>query len=83
MGFASSASSHRIASSSETSDSAPPRRSRRLWRLDLSVPVTSDAGARWEVRLSSFNYTRHFWIEPNDIRRNRERSVPSSIFSWP
>jgi hypothetical protein len=62
---------------------ALPARSRRLWRLDFAVPLTADAHAGWEVRLTSSDLTRMFWREPGDVARSRERFVPSSIFNWP
>jgi len=62
---------------------ALPARSRRLWRLDLAVPVTADEYAGWEIRLSSSDLTRVFWREPKDVARSRERFVPASIFNWP
>jgi hypothetical protein len=62
---------------------AVPARSKRLWRLDLIQPVTGGDGRRWEFRLTTRNYTRSFWEEPDDITRGRSRSVPSSIFTWP
>ena len=62
---------------------AVPPRSKRLWRLDIAVPVSPDRHAGWELRLSSRDRTRYFWHEPGDVGRNRERSVPASIFSWP
>ncbi|MEP7346754.1 MAG: hypothetical protein ABI877_15890 [Gemmatimonadaceae bacterium] len=62
---------------------AVPPRSQRMWRLELAVPLKRDYGARWEVRLTNDDRTRTFWQEPNDLRRNRERSVPASVFQWP
>jgi hypothetical protein len=60
-----------------------PARSRRLWRVDVALPLSADQHAGWEVRLSSSNFTRIFWREPRDVARSRERFVPSSIFNWP
>jgi len=62
--------------------SVPPR-SQRLWRLDLAFPIHPDNGAKWTIRLASHNFTRMFWKEPNDLNRNRERAIPTSIFNWP
>ncbi len=62
--------------------SVPPR-SQRLWRLDLAFPIHPDNGAKWTIRLTSHNLTRMFWKEPNDVDRNRERAIPTSIFNWP
>jgi hypothetical protein len=62
--------------------SVPPK-SQRLWRLDLAIPLQRENGAKWTLRLVSRNYTRMFWKEPNDVARNRERAIPTSIFNWP
>lgn len=62
---------------------ALPPGSQKLWRIDLSVPLNRSAGAKWGVRVSSRNFTRMFWKEPGDVQRNRERSVPTSVFNWP
>ena len=62
---------------------AVPARSRRLWRVDIAVPLTHDQHAGWEIRLSSSDLTRVFWREPQDVARSRERFVPASLFSWP
>jgi hypothetical protein len=62
---------------------AVPPRSQRLWRLDIAVPLSNDAGTRVEFRLSQGKRTRTFWDEPDDMVRSRARTVPTSIFSWP
>lgn len=62
---------------------AIPPRSQRMWRVDLALPLRRDYGARWELRFTNEDRTRAFWLEPNDIRRNRERSIPASVFQWP
>lgn len=63
---------------------ALPPRSRRTWRVDLAIPVNArgDAG-RYELRVSSHDFTRWFWREPGDIQTSRERSIPTSVFNWP
>ncbi len=62
---------------------AVPPRSRRLWRVDFAYPVSRDPGRRFEIRVSSNDRTRAFWREPDDIASFRERTVPTSLFSWP
>ena len=62
---------------------AVPPRSKRLFRLEFAYPVTPEPHARFEVRLSSTDLTRHFWQDPSDVRRSRESTVPASIFNWP
>jgi len=62
---------------------AVPPRSRRLWRVDLAMPVGADPRKRFEVRVSNEDRTRVFWREPRDVLAARERTVPSSLFTWP
>jgi len=60
-----------------------PQRSQRMWRLDAALPLERSHGAKFRLSLSSRDYTRVFWREPGDVKRNRERSVPTSVFNWP
>ena len=60
-----------------------PRRSRRTLRLDIAFPLKREAGAQWGMRLTNEDRTRAFWNEPNDVRRNRERSGLVSAFVVP
>lgn len=62
---------------------ALPPRSRRLWRLDVGVPVSSDPHKKFEVRLSAFDRSRTFWRDTRDVERSRERTAPTSLFTWP
>jgi len=59
-----------------------PPLSKRLWRLDFAVPVSRDAHARWEIRLTSAG-VGGFWSEPRDVARARAGAAPSLIFTWP
>ena len=61
---------------------AIPPQSRQLWRLDFAVPVSVDARARWEVRLTVLR-ARGFWREPGDVARARAGAAPATIFTWP
>jgi hypothetical protein len=61
---------------------AIPPQSRQLWRLDVAAPVSADAHARWEIRLTATR-ARDFWREPNDVTRARAGAAPSTIFTWP
>jgi hypothetical protein len=61
---------------------AVPPQSKRLWRLDVAAPVSADAHARWEVRLTT-SWVGGFWTEPRDVERARAGAAPSLIFSWP
>jgi hypothetical protein len=60
---------------------AVPPGSRRLWRLDLMVPLSADPHAGWGVRLT---VTRAglFWRDPGDVARARAGAAPSAIFGW-
>jgi hypothetical protein len=62
---------------------AVPPRSQRMLRLDIAYPFDRSTGAKPTFRFSARNFTRIFWKEPGDVARNRERSVPISIFNWP
>lgn len=62
---------------------ALPPGSKRLWRLDLMMPLDGADGARLELRLRTEDRTRAFWREPRDIERSRARSLPQRIFQWP
>jgi hypothetical protein len=62
---------------------AAPVESKRLWRLDLAVPVNPDARARRpEVRFTT-TLVSGFWREPRDVARVRAGAAPSTIFTWP
>jgi hypothetical protein len=62
--------------------SVPPR-SQRMWRFDIAYPLNRSTGAKLKVRLYSRDFTSIFWKEPGDVNRNRERSIPTSVFNWP
>jgi hypothetical protein len=62
---------------------AVPPRSRRLWRLDLAFPVSNDPRRRVELRLTGLDRSRTFWRDTPDVERSRERTAPTSLFTWP
>lgn len=62
---------------------AVPPRSRRLWRLDIAVPVSNDPRKRLEVRFTGIDRSRTFWRDTPDVERSRERTAPTSLFTWP
>ncbi|HEX9310602.1 MAG TPA: hypothetical protein VF887_07305 [Gemmatimonadaceae bacterium] len=62
---------------------ASPPQSRRTFRADFAFPVKGPRAHGWEARLTVTDFTRIFRIEPRDIFRNRERSIPASVFNWP
>jgi len=62
---------------------AVPPRSRRMWRLDFAVPVGNDPFRRFEVRFTGIDRSRNFWRDPRDVAASRERTAPTSLFTWP
>ena len=62
---------------------AVPPRSRRMWRVDFALPISADPQRRFEVRFASVDRSRVFWNEPRDVQAGRERTAPSSLFTWP
>ena len=64
---------------------AYPTRSKRLYRVDLAIPLTrsGEGGGRIEVRFSSEDRTTRFWEEPQDVARARTGELPSTLFAWP
>ena len=60
-----------------------PRRSQRLYRLDVSVPLVRDAPTRsWTLRLSSSAVYQPFWREPDEVRRMRAGSTAADLLAW-
>lgn len=62
---------------------AIPPRSRRMWRIDFGIPVSSDPRRGFEVRFSAVDRSRTFWQDADDVRISRERTAPASLFTWP
>lgn len=62
---------------------AIPPASRRLYRVDVGLPIGSDPNAGLEIRFGSSDRSRVFWTPPSDIAQARERTSPISIFNWP
>ena len=62
---------------------AIPPRSRRMYRVDVAFPLSADPHAGWELRFTTGDLSRSFWREPSDLNRGRERTVPTSVFTWP
>jgi hypothetical protein len=59
---------------------ATPRRSKRLFRLDVAVPLTHVGGpAKIEVRAGVGDRTRWFWKEPVQIQRTRDGGLLQRI----
>lgn len=62
---------------------AIPPRSRRLWRVDFALPVSSDPYKRFQIRFSGTDRSRVFWMDPQDVQWARARTAPTSLFNWP
>jgi len=64
---------------------AYPSGSKRLYRVDLAIPLTrsGEGGGRIEVRFHSEDRTTRFWEEPWDVARARTGELPSTLFAWP
>lgn len=62
---------------------AVPPRSRRLWRMDVAVPLGGDPRRGVQLRFTNLDRSRVFWQDPLDIRLARERTAPASLFQWP
>lgn len=64
---------------------AYPSRSKRLYRMDLAIPLAraGEGGGKVELRFSSEDRTTRFWEEPQDVARARTGEVPSKLFAWP
>ena len=61
---------------------AYPSGGKRLYRVDLAVPVVGDRSSRFEVRFSVSDRTRTFWREPADVAIARTGAVPRNIGGW-
>ena len=64
---------------------AYPSRSKRMYRMDLAIPLTrgGEGGGKIELRFGSEDRTTRFWEEPQDVARARTGEVPSALFAWP
>ena len=60
-----------------------PSGSRRMWRLDMAVPLSKIDASRVEFRLSNRDMSRTFWRAPSDMVRSHSALLPTSVFSWP
>ncbi len=62
---------------------ASPTRSKRLYRIDIAVPVQRAGGGGLEIRFTNGDPTVAFSSEPNDVTRARLAPIPGSLFAWP
>jgi hypothetical protein len=62
---------------------AVPRRSQRLYRLDVAVPLRREGPTRsWSLRLSAAAPFEVFWREPADVRRMRAGTPAANLLVW-
>jgi hypothetical protein len=60
-----------------------PVTSKRLYRVDLAVPVNRGPGdAKFVIRFLSGDRTGTFWAEPADVTRARASAGPNSLIRW-
>ena len=64
---------------------AYPSRSKRMYRVDLAIPLTrsGEGGGKIELRFGTEDRTTRFWQEPQDVARARTGEDPSALFAWP
>lgn len=60
-----------------------PRRSQRLYRLDIAVPLVRKGPTRsWSLRLTTSMPYEAFWREPGDVRRMRAGQPAADLLAW-
>jgi hypothetical protein len=60
-----------------------PATSKRMYRVDLAVPVNPGPGdARFVVRFLTGDRTGVFWSEPRDVSRARASATPVPLVRW-
>jgi hypothetical protein len=64
---------------------AYPSRSKRMYRVDLAIPLarSGEGGGKVELRFGTEDRTTRFWQEPQDVARARTGEDPSALFAWP
>jgi hypothetical protein len=64
-----------------------PPQARRLYRVDIGVPLAAalpgSMPQRLALRFTVTDRTRTFWREPRDIAAGREATHPDGLVSWP
>jgi hypothetical protein len=60
---------------------AYPAGGKRLYRVDIAVPVNPN-GAKFELRFSSSDETRSIWRQPNDLGFAHSAAVLQNMGSW-
>lgn len=62
---------------------AAPRFGKRVYRLDIAVPLNPGPGDGGIVfRLGSADRTGTAWMQPRDVHRSRGGAVPSTLTRW-
>lgn len=62
---------------------AYPTKSKRLYRVDVALPLQRDHGRGIEVRFTAGNPTIRSTTEPYDVTRARQAPAPSALVTWP
>jgi hypothetical protein len=62
---------------------AVPRRSARMWRADIAIPLNNGANAGITLRFTNIDRTAFVFRDARDVAKGRELTMPSSIFAWP
>jgi hypothetical protein len=62
---------------------AIPPESKRLYTMEVAVPVRRDQGSAVQLRFYTAIPARAFWNEPGDAHRVRAGVPTGGIFSWP
>jgi hypothetical protein len=62
---------------------AVPKQSRRLLRVDFTMPLRNTPHTSFEFRAGVTAPIRGLWREPPDVARARSLSLSSDVFTWP
>ncbi|HEX4353136.1 MAG TPA: hypothetical protein VHZ95_09485, partial [Polyangiales bacterium] len=62
---------------------AYPTRSKRVYRVDIALPLERDRGRGLEIRFSSGDPTSRNATEPYDVTTARQAPIPAALVTWP
>lgn len=62
---------------------AYPTKSKRLYRLDIAMPLQNDRGRGVEIRFTSGDPTGRSTADPFDVTQARQAPTPASLVTWP
>ncbi|MEP6692082.1 MAG: hypothetical protein ABJD07_13060 [Gemmatimonadaceae bacterium] len=60
-----------------------PSGSKRLYRVDVAVPLGAGKRRSVDVRFVTDMHALVFWQEPGEVTRSRTGVAPTRIFNWP